>query len=86
MWDTILSRRNLAIIIVALLLALAFLLFRPEDASAQFSNLDADSALTIERLLILGMMGLVALTWLYLKWRPPLDQEDDSPVDPEREV
>jgi hypothetical protein len=83
--DTILSRRNIAIVIVAIILALGILLLRPNDAAAQFSDDGAMDVLTIERLMILGMLGLVVLTWFYLKWRPPVEEDDDPQTDPEQE-
>lgn len=85
MSDTLLSRRNLTILIIALILAIAFLVLRPREASAQFLGDDGMNSLTIERLLILGMLGLVVLTWFYLKWRPPIDHEEDAQPDPEHE-
>lgn len=83
--DTLLSRRNLAIILVAIILALGILLLRPNDASAQFSGGGGMDVLTIERFMILGMLGLVVLTWFYLKWRPPLDHDDEQQAPPERD-
>lgn len=85
MSDTLLSRRNLAILIAALILAIAFLVLRPQDVSAQILGDDGMNPLTLERLLILGMLGLVVLTWFYLKWRPPIDHEENTPPDPEHE-
>jgi hypothetical protein len=85
MRDTLLTRRNLAILIVALILAIGFLIFRPQDASAQLIGDDGMNPLTLERLLILGMLGLVVLTWFYLKWRPAPDFEDEPEAPPERD-
>lgn len=52
---------------------------------AQISNEEYAEALTLERLLLLGMLGLVVLTWIYLKWRPPNDSEDEYPASSDHE-
>jgi hypothetical protein len=79
------TRKHLVIVLIALVLALGFLLIRADRAAAQITGADYQSAVTTERLMILGMLGLVALTWFYLKWRPPPNQEDERPApsDPE---
>lgn len=82
--NSILTKRNLAILLAALVLAIGFLLIRAERAAAQLTDADYQNALTTERLMILGMLGLVALTWFYLKWRPPTDGEDHPP-EPDQE-
>lgn len=74
-------RKHLIIITIAVILAMIILLISTETASAQLSGLDFEQALTTERLMLLGMMLLVALTWLYLRWRPPPDYENE----PDRE-
>ena len=78
-------RKHLLIVLLALVLALAFLLIRAERASAQITAEEYQNAVTLERMLILGMLGLVVLTWYYLKWRPPPDREEEqrAPTDQE---
>ena len=77
------SRKHLIIFVIALVTALIVLLIRAEPASAtefavsQITPEEYQSAVTQERLMILGMLGLVVLTWFYLKWRPPPDQENE---------
>lgn len=83
--NSLLTRRNLAILFIALILALGFLLIRAERAAAQITGDDYQSAVTLERLMILGMLGLVVLTWYYLKWRPPPSQDDEPEPEPDRE-
>jgi hypothetical protein len=83
--ESFFTRKHLVILLIALVLALGFLLIRADRAAAQITGDDYLRAVTIERLLILGMLGLVVLTWFYLKWRPAPDQEDEHPVNPDRE-
>ncbi len=83
--NSILTKRNLAILLIALVLALAILLIDADRASAQITAEDYQNAVTLERMLILGMLGLVVLTWYYLKWRPPPEAEDDHHPEPDRE-
>jgi phosphatidylglycerophosphate synthase len=83
--NSVLTKRNLAILIIALILAIGFLLLRAERAAAQITGDDYQSAVTLERLMILGMLGLVVLTWFYLKWRPPPDQEEETRIEPDRD-
>lgn len=85
MTDSFLTRKHLIILLIALTIALGFLLMRAERAAAQISGDDYQNALTLERLLILGMLGLVVATWFYLKWRPPPDFEDEQQAPPERD-
>jgi cell division protein FtsW (lipid II flippase) len=79
------SRKQLIILLIAIVLALGFLLIRAERAAAQITGEDYQSAVTLERLMILGMLGLVVLTWFYLKWRPPPDREDEQFIQSDRE-
>jgi hypothetical protein len=79
------NRKQLIILLIAIVLALGYLLIRAERAEAQIIGDDYQRALTLERLLILGMLGLVVLTWFYLKWRPAPDQDDDHSVNPDHE-
>lgn len=83
--NSLLTKRNLAILLIALTLALAILLVRAERATAQITAEEYQNAVTLERMLILGTLGLVVLTWYYLKWRPPPDQENELPPEPDRE-
>jgi hypothetical protein len=83
--NTVLTKRNLAIVIIAFILALSILLLRAERASAQITGEDYQNAVTLERMMILGMLGLVVLTWYYLKWRPPPDYEEEQQAPSERE-
>jgi hypothetical protein len=46
--------------------------------NANITGQDYMRAVTIERLMILGMLALVALTFLYLRWRPPPGHEKDT--------
>jgi hypothetical protein len=83
-------RARLIIPILAALLALAATLPGAENASAgsiQFQIIgdDYQRALTLERLLLLGMLGLVVLTWFYLKWRPPHDEDRDQQQPPDQD-
>lgn len=84
-FDTPRNRKQLIILLIAVVLALGFLLIRTERAAAQITGDDYQSAVTLERLMILGMLGLVVLTWFYLKWRPPPDRGDEHPVQSDRE-
>jgi uncharacterized membrane protein affecting hemolysin expression len=79
------SRKHLIIVLIALVLALGFLLIRADRAAAQITAQDYQNAVTVERLMILGMLGLVVLTWFYLKWRPPPDHEDERPAPSDHE-
>lgn len=83
--NSILTKRNLAILLAALVLAIGFLLIRAERAAAEITDADFQNALTTERLMILGMLGLVVLTWFYLKWRPPTDHGDDQSIETDHE-
>jgi cell division protein FtsW (lipid II flippase) len=85
MTNSFFTRKHLIILLIALLLALGFMLVRADRAAAQITGTDYQNAVTLERLMILGMLGLVILTWFYLKWRPPPDHENDHPVEPDRE-
>lgn len=94
-------RRHLMILIIALVLALVILIIQAETASAvapsspvggadagqvhQVDNSDELQIVTTERVLLLGMLGLVGLTWLYLRLRPSprVDREPDQDQRPE---
>jgi hypothetical protein len=86
-------RKHVIIAVVAIVIALVILLIRAETASAsvlphvfqspsletlQITGEEYQDAVTRERLMILGMLGLVVLTWFYLRWRPPPERGDES--------
>ena len=83
--NSVLTKRNLAILLIALIIALAILFARAERAAAQITAEEYQEAVTLERMLILGTLGLVVLTWYYLKWRPPPGAEDDERPEPDRD-
>ena len=75
-------RKHLTILLIALALALAVLLVWTESANSSVSLGNSELAnaqiFTTERLILLGMLGLVVATYAYLRWRPPYDSDGHS--------